>query len=92
MSIWIHGIESLLIRDVHSGTACADIYHHVAQMHGIPSHMLVLSNGVQVLRRKHQLCNYMSASNLTHGVNLQCNVKCPGGGSGDELGEGVHAI
>ena len=74
-------------REVHYSTICADIYTLVSETSGIPTHMLTLSNGVQVLRRKNQLYNYMLPSNPSCGLNLHCSVKRLGGGSRDELGE-----
>lgn len=77
-----------LIRDIHYRTKCADIYRFVSRTSGIPSHMLTLSNGVQILRRSNQLCDYIiSPVSHFHGITLQSYVRTLGGDSGDEFGE-----
>ena len=80
-------MEQSSIRNVYCGTECEDIYKFVSHMSGVSSHMLTLSNGVRILRRKDKLCRYISSSNLSHGLHLHCYVKNLGGDSGDELGE-----
>ena len=66
---------------------CTNVYHLASHASGIPSHMLTLSNGVRILRRKDQLYNYILPGNLSHGINLHCGIKSLGGDSGDEEGE-----
>ena len=87
MSIWVHGIEHSIIRDVHCDTKCADLYNLISHKSGVPSHMLILSNGVRILKRNDHLYNYTSSVNLSHGLNLHCYIKNLGGGSEDELGK-----
>ena len=87
MSVWVHGMEHSFIGDVHCNTNCADLYIQVSHMSEVPSHMLTLSNGVRILKRNDKLYNYISPTNLSHGLNLHCYIKNLGGGSGDELGK-----
>ena len=81
-------MKPTFIRDIHYSTKCTDIYSLVSYSLGVPSHMLTLSNGVQILRRNKQLSDYVVAPvNPSHGITLQCYVKHLGGDSGDEFGE-----
>lgn len=81
-------MQPTLIRDIHCRTKCAAVYSIVSRTSGIPSHMLTLSNGIQILRPNNQLNNYIiSPVSPSHGITLLCSVKTLGGGSGDEFGE-----
>ena len=41
---------------------------------------------VKILQRRILLCTYTSGVDLSHGLNLHCNIRMLGGGIDDPLG------
>ena len=86
MNIWVHGIggkHTTILRNIPYNTECKTIYNLLSSIWKIPSHMLSLSNGVKILQRRILLCAYTSGVDLSHGLNLHCNIRMLGGGIGD---------
>ena len=93
LNVWIHGIDGHqhLLKDIPTDIDCSKLISLASSRLGVPSNMLILSTGVNVLKHQQQLHTYLSQVNSCHGLNLQCYIKGHGGDSGDELGKIISA-
>ena len=88
LSVWVRGIgrHHYILRDIPIDTQCSNIYSLVSSLSGVPSKMLILSNGSKFLQPRRPLHSSLSQVNLSHGVNLHCYIKILSGDGGDEVG------
>ena len=73
LEVWVQYGKGYTKIEASPDTDCSDIYRIMSQY---PENTFYLPNGVKVLLSGRPLRHYTTSNNLTHGLHLDCCLRC----------------
>ena len=76
-----------IVRSIPLETDCSVIYILVEKVIDLSMDRFFLSNGTKILSPGHPLRLYLTSATTSHGLHLDCCLRCPEGDGSDDEGE-----